>query len=114
MKKLLFIVLVVLMASCTEQKQDNAATATDQNEITSSEVYKKYEIAYKDYASCKQERPQLTQDFMDNKIDDKEFAAALERNAKSCNIKREIFNKYYQLLEAEYDKAAVEFKIMEN
>lgn len=111
MKKLLLILSIVLFASCKQTPSETATTTGDP--ITSSDVYKKYVIAYNDYASCKMERPQLTTDFMDQKITQEEFATALERNNKTCNIKKEIFNKYYQLLEAQFDKAAVAHKIME-
>ncbi|WP_213522071.1 hypothetical protein [Nonlabens sp.] len=111
MKRILFVFCIVLFASCKPTTSETTETSGDP--ITSSDMYKKYVIAYNDYASCKMERPQLTTDFMDQKITSEEFAAALERNNKTCNIKKEIFNKYYQLLEAEFDKAAVAHKIME-
>ncbi|WP_438969340.1 hypothetical protein [Nonlabens sp.] len=111
MKKIFLILSLALIASCTSGEKEAVSSSDDP--IKSSDIYKSYVKAYNDYASCKMERPQLTTDFMDNKISQEEFAKALERNNKSCNIKKEIFNKYYQLLEAEYDKAAVEHKIME-
>jgi hypothetical protein len=111
MKKILLILSLAFIASCN-QGQNEAADLND-DPIKNAEIYKNYVKAYNDYVYCKMERPQLTTDYMDNKITQEEFAAALERNNKTCNIKKEIFNKYYQLLEAEYDKAAVEYKIME-
>jgi hypothetical protein len=111
MKKIFLILSLAFIASCAQGEKDAVSSSDDP--IKSSEIYKNYVNAYNDYASCKMERPQLTTDFMDKKITQEEFATALERNNKSCNIKKEIFNKYYQLLEAEYDKAAIEHKITE-
>ncbi|WP_124980899.1 hypothetical protein [Nonlabens xiamenensis] len=113
MNKFPLLILITLIASCNSPAEDSSS-AQPQNVITSSVTYKKYEEAHKDYVSCKMERPQLTQDYIDGKMEQAEFATALERNNRSCNIKKEIFNKYYQLLEAEYDKAAEEYKIIEN
>lgn len=112
MKNLLLLFSFILLTSCNQPAEKEVVNTV--NPVTSSETYKKYVAAYNDYASCKMERPQLTNDFMEKKITSEEFTAALEKNAKSCNIKKEIFNKYYQLLEAEFEKtAAVEHKIME-
>lgn len=107
-----------MVISCDDNSTATPAGSTVQDEalnaVTSSETYKKYITAYNDYASCKQARPQLTQDFMDKKIDQKEFSDALTRNGKVCNIKKDIYNRYYRLLEAEFDKAAEEYKIAED
>jgi hypothetical protein len=111
MKKVLLVLLVAFMTSCN-QGQKAAIDASD-DPIRNSDIYKNYVQAYNDYAYCKMERPQITTDFIDKKITKEEFVAALERNNKTCTIKKDIFNKYYQLLEAAYDKAAVEHKIME-
>lgn len=111
MKKILFILSLAFIASCAPGEKESITSSDDP--IKSSDIYKNYVKAYNDYASCKMQRPQLTTDFMDKKITQEEFATALERNNKSCNIKKEIFNKYYQLLEAEYEKAAAEYKIVE-
>lgn len=111
MKRIFLVLCLALLASCNQGEKE--VTTSSDDPIKSSDIYKNYVKAYNDYASCKMERPQLTTDFMDKKITQEEFASALERNNKTCNIKKEIFNKYYQLLEAEYDKAAVEHKIME-
>jgi hypothetical protein len=111
MKKIIFVMSILLLAACNNTPSEPINTSKDP--IKNSDIYKNYVNAYNDYAACKMERPQLTTDFMDNKITKEEFATALERNNKTCNIKREIFNKYYQLLEAQFDKAAIEHKIME-
>ncbi|MFB0904815.1 MAG: hypothetical protein QMB11_10565 [Nonlabens sp.] len=111
MKKIILILSLAFIASCNQGQ--NAAADSSDDPIKNGDIYKNYVQAYNDYAYCKMERPQITTDFMDKKITKEEFAAALERNNKTCTIKKDIFNKYYQLLEAEYDKAAVEHKIME-
>ncbi len=112
MKNLILLICFIVLTSCSNTTEKKVANSNDP--VKSSETYKKYVAAYNDYASCKMERPQLTNDFMEKKITSEEFTAALEKNAKSCNIKKEIFNKYYQLLEAEFEKtAAAEHKIME-
>ncbi|OUS21228.1 hypothetical protein A9Q93_01235 [Nonlabens dokdonensis] len=112
MKNLILLLSFTLLTSCNQQSEKNVINSKDP--VLSSEVYKNYVAAYNDYASCKMERPQLTNDFMEKKMTSEEFTAALEKNAKSCNIKKEIFNKYYQLLEAEFEKTiAAKHKIME-
>ncbi|PPK92734.1 hypothetical protein LY01_02819 [Nonlabens xylanidelens] len=111
MKKVLIILCIALFTSCNTTPSDSQNDTQDP--IKSSETYKLYVQAYNNYAACKQERPQLTKDFMDKKITQEEFSTALESNGKLCNIKKEIYNKYYQLLEAEFDKAAEAYEITE-
>ncbi|WP_298953996.1 hypothetical protein [uncultured Nonlabens sp.] len=111
MKRILIILCVLLFTSCDTTPSDSQNQTADS--IKNSETYKLYVQAYNNYAACKQERPQLTTDFMNKKITQQEFSTALESNGKLCRIKKDIYNKYYQLLEAEFDKAAEAYEIIE-
>lgn len=112
MKYIPFILACLLLFSCkNEQQLEKEQVIID--EVSASETYQKYVAAYEDYQSCKQERPQLTQDFMEKKITGDEFRERLKINGKACNIKKDIFNRYYRLLQAEFEKEAAAYEIKE-
>jgi hypothetical protein len=111
MKKYLLILVCIIAASCNTATNEAEKQEAVLDKVTSSETYKNYVAAYNDYLSCKQERPQLTQDYMDKKITDTEFKEALTRNGKMCTIKKDIFNRYYRLLQAEFDKEAEAYEL---
>lgn len=108
-----FILLFVV--SCQDDPANTNASA-DQvviDKIAASDTYVAYVAAYKDYLSCKQERPVLTQDYLDKKITQEQFSDAITRNARVCRVKQDIYNRYYALLQAEFDKEAEKYKIVE-
>jgi hypothetical protein len=116
MRKLICILFLssIAFVSCekVEQQQEQKAEVLDK--VKSSDTYKKYVEAYNDYLACKQRRPQLTQEFMDKKITQEEFTDQIQRSGRVCNIKKDIYNRYYRLLEAEFDRAVAEqYKIEE-
>ena len=113
MNKLLFVIISVFMISCNTNNEEATAQQTVIDKVSASETYKNYVAAYNDYVSCKQERPTLTQQYMDKQITDVEFKDALTRNGKMCAIKKDIFNRYYRLLQAEFDKEAEAYEIKE-
>ncbi len=115
--KNLFLVLFVAsitLTSCEKIENQQAVKAEVVDKVKASETYAKYVEAYNDYLACKQRRPQLTQEFMDKKITQEEFSDELTRSGKVCNIKKDIYNRYYRLLEAEFDREVAEaYKIEE-
>ncbi|MEE2801696.1 hypothetical protein [Nonlabens tegetincola] len=114
MRKLIFILGSFLILSCN-QDSSKQSDQTVLDEVTQSADYQRYVQAYNEYAACKRERPKITEDYISNKIDDKEFKRRIEVNSQTCAIKKDIFNKYYQLLEAQFDKElVVAHKIMPN
>jgi hypothetical protein len=114
MKKLLLIIACIFAVSCNTSNSEADKQEVILDKVASSETYENYVAAYNDYLSCKQERPQLTQDYMDKKITDVEFKQALTVNGKVCAIKRDIFDRYYRLLQAEFEKEAEAYEIKEN
>lgn len=114
MKKLLFVIISVFAMSCNTNNEEAAAQQVIIDKVSASETYKSYVAAYNDYVSCKQQRPTLTQQFLDKQITDAEFKEALTRNGKMCTIKKDIFNRYYRLLQAEFDKEAEAYEIKED
>jgi opacity protein-like surface antigen len=113
MKKFLLIIVCIIASSCNTNSEEAAAQQVIIDKVSASETYKNYVAAYNDYVSCKQERPTLTQQYMDKQITDVEFKEALTRNGKMCTIKKDIFNRYYRLLQAEFDKEAAAYEIKE-
>ncbi len=111
MKKLFLILLVIAVASCKQQETQNDTTT---DTIRSSATYKEYVTAYNDYQSCKEERPSITKAYMNKELTAPEFEKALEKNAKSCALKKQIFDTRWQLLQNEYDKLSEEYKINAN
>ncbi|MGJ8684578.1 MAG: hypothetical protein ACSHWW_08140 [Nonlabens sp.] len=108
MKKLLLILLVIATASC---KQTDATTAKTTDAIRSSAAYKDYVNAFNDYQSCKEERPAITTAYMKKELTAPEFEKALEKNAKACSLKKQVFKTRWQLLQNEYDKLSEEYEI---
>jgi hypothetical protein len=113
MKKYLFIAICLIAFSCEKAANESDKQEVVLDKVKSSQTYREYVDAYNDYLSCKQSRPQLTQDFTDGKITGDEFREALTKNGKVCNIKKDIFNRYYRLLQAEFDKEAEAYEIKE-
>ena len=112
MRIFLISVFCLSLFSCNQQEAEKKEDVV-LDKVASSDTYEKYVAAYNDYKSCKEERPQLTQDYMDKKITAEEFREQLKVNGKACNIKRDIYNRYYRLLQAEFDKEAEAYKINE-
>ncbi|MGB5983210.1 MAG: hypothetical protein WBG46_13800 [Nonlabens sp.] len=112
MRILLFVLSTFLFISCNNQEQSEKEEVV-LDKVASSDTYEKYVAAYQDYKSCKEERPQLTQDYMEEKITADEFKNKLSINNKACNIKKDIYNRYYRLLQAEFDKEAAAYEIKE-
>ncbi len=113
MKKYIILLLSVIAFSCENATQEAVQQEEVMDRVKSSQTYRDYVDAYNDYLSCKQERPQLTQQFMDNTITEQEFKESLTRNNKVCVIKKDIYNRYYRLLQAEFDKEAEAYEIKE-
>ena len=114
MRKLLYIVTLLLVASCNQSKDTETENEVVIDEISASDTYQKYVESYEDYKSCKQERPQWTQDYMDKKISADEFREGLQTNTRVCNLKKNIFDQYYRLLQAEFGAEANTYKIKES
>ena len=112
MRIFLISLFCLSLFSCQQQETEKKEEVV-LDKVASSDTYKKYVAAYEDYQSCKQERPQLTQDYMDKKITAEDFRERLKVNGKACNIKRDIYNRYYRLLQAEFDKEAEAYQINE-
>lgn len=114
MKFFFILLLSVTLASCN--KNPNSDSKPDEvfiDKISASDTYQNYVSAYNDYKACKEARPKLTQDYMAEKITADEFKDAITRNTKVCNIKKDIFDRYYRLLQAEFDQEAAVYKIQE-
>lgn len=109
MKKLFLILLVISLASCNQQ--ENSSTDDAQTGIKASALYKEYVLAYNDYQSCKEVRPTITTAYMNKELTAPEFEKALEKNAKMCSLKKQIFNTRWQILQAEYEKLSLEYQI---
>lgn len=111
MKKLFLILLVIAAASC---KQQDAQTDTPTDAIRSSPAYQEYVVAFNEYQSCKQERPSITTAYMNKELTAPEFEKALEKNAKMCALKNQVFNTRWQILQTEYEKLSEEYQIKED
>ena len=48
---------------------------------------------------------------MNKELTAPEFEKALEKNAKMCALKKQIFNTRWQMLQTEYDKLSEEYQI---
>lgn len=112
MKNLFLLLFVISLISCNQNGTDATTDSTDS--IKSSPAYKEYVAAFNDYQSCKEERPSITTAYMNKELTAPEFEKALEKNAKSCALKRQIFDTRWQLLQNEYDKLSEEYKINAN
>lgn len=109
MKKVLFILVLIIAVAC---QQENTTAATDS--IKASPAYQEYVDAFNDYQSCKQERPAITTAYMNKKLTPQEFEKALEKNAKLCGLKKQVFDTRWKILQAEYEKLSEEYQIKEN
>ncbi len=101
MKKLLFLSIAVIVMSCQQSVQQAPETG---DPIKDSKEYKEYVEAYNDYLSCKQERPALTTAYMNKELSADDFQKRLEKNTKTCQLKKQIFNSRWRILEASFDK----------
>ena len=112
MKKVLFILTIVLATSCKQTAPDQPKTG---DPIKDSKAYKEYVEAYNDYQSCKQERPALTTAYMNKELSADEFQKKLVTNTTTCQLKRQVFNTRWRILEAEFDKEqlTLEYKLEE-
>ncbi len=109
MKKLFFFFLVISLISCNQQESTAVNNATD--DIKSSKAYQEYVVAFNEYQACKEERPNITTAYMNKEITAPEFEKALEKNAKMCSLKKQLFNTRWQLLQTTYDKLSAEYEI---
>ncbi|MBF4985668.1 hypothetical protein FNJ87_15500 [Nonlabens mediterrranea] len=109
MKKFFLIFLVIGLGSCNQQ--DTTATMEATDSIRSSAAYKEYVTAFNEYSACKEERPSITNAYMNKELTAQEFEKALEKNAKMCSLKKQIFNTRWQILQTEYDKLSEEYQI---
>lgn len=109
MKKFFLIFLVIGLASCNQQ--DSTATIEATDGIKSSQAYQDYVVAFNEYQACKEERPGITNAYMNKELTAPEFEKALEKNAKMCALKKQIFNTRWQMLQTEYDKLSEEYQI---
>lgn len=112
MKKLLFILTMVLVASCQQTAKEQPKTG---DPIKDSKAYIEYVEAYNDYLSCKQERPALTTAYMNKELSADEFQKKLVANTTTCQLKKQVFNTRWRILEAEFDKEqlTLEYKLEE-
>lgn len=101
MRKLLFLSIAVMVMSCQQSTQQAPKTG---DAIKDSKAYVEYVEAYNDYQSCKHERPALTQAYMNKEIGADDFQTRLEKNTKVCQLKKQVFNTRWKILEAQFDK----------
>jgi hypothetical protein len=106
----------LLLVSC-EQKQgadnvDTNASQEQQDPIRNSQTYKSYVTAHADYQSCIDQRSKLTDQLIANQITREEFDETIKKNTRTCQLKKQLVNLYWRVLESEYDNITSDYNLM--
>jgi len=113
MRYFLSLVLFALMISCDQNQQAETETTTDNGDpIRTSQTYKSYVIAHAEYNNCVDTRSELTQKLLDNKISREEFDKRIGTNTRVCQLKKQVVDLYWRVLESEFDNITSDYNLM--
>ncbi len=100
---LLFIFSTLLFISC---KNNTSNDVQPPSEAAKSPEYQAYIAAYNDFVNCVGERPQLTNDLLNKKIDGAQFEELLDKNTNLCALKRKLYLTHFEIFAATYPEEA--------
>jgi hypothetical protein len=106
MRNVFLLLFCAVIVGCQNNQSTDNELTTDS--ISNSKEYKEYVQAYNEYQACKKERPALTTAYINKEITAAEFEKKLETNTKLCNLKQQVYNTRWRILQALYEKELTE------
>lgn len=105
--------LIFLFAIACNQPATEAveASKTPIEQAKSSEAYVEYFNAVKRLEKTRQKKAELTQDYVDKKLDEASFSRAIEVNIRSVQLLEQIVNSNFSILKNEQREFADQLRM---
>ncbi|MDT8347213.1 MAG: hypothetical protein RQ756_05385 [Flavobacteriaceae bacterium] len=111
-KKIVPLFVLLFALACNQPKTTSVeATKTPLEQAKLSEAYVEYAAAIKRLEQNRQKKAELTQDYVDQKLDEAAFSRAIEINIRSVQLLEQIVNSNFSILKNEQREFADQLRL---